>query len=164
MITFQTSVRVERPIDEVFAFVSDPLMFPRWNSAVQTVHGTSGQSGGPGSTYSMHRQLPTGQVDNELEVVGREHPTEFAIRTTSGPTPFLYNYRFAPEVADTVIYLDASVELPAATAVLGPLAARGVRRGVDANLAALKHTLEASAQDARSPAQSRRQSPDGVVW
>ena len=48
MITFQTSVHIERPIDEVFAFVSDPLMFPRWNSAVQTVHGTSGETGGPG--------------------------------------------------------------------------------------------------------------------
>jgi Polyketide cyclase / dehydrase and lipid transport len=83
VITFQTSVRVERPIGEVFAFVSNPLVFPRWNSAVQTVHGTSGESGGLGSTYSMQRQLPTGQVDNELEVVGREHPTEFAIRTTA---------------------------------------------------------------------------------
>ena len=90
MITFETSVRVERPIEEVFAFVSNPLLFPRWNSAVQTVHGTSGESGGPGSTYSMRRQLPTGQVENELEVLSREHPTKFGIRTTSGPTPFLY--------------------------------------------------------------------------
>ena len=90
MITFETSVRVERPIEEVFAFVSDPLMFPRWNSAVQTVHGTSGESGEPGSTYSMRRELPSGQVENELEVLSREHPTEFAIRTTSGPTPFLW--------------------------------------------------------------------------
>ena len=120
MITFQTSIRVERPIDEVFAFVSDPLMFPRWNSAVQTVHGTSEESGGAGSTYSMQRQLPTGQVDNELEILTREHPTKFSIRTTSGPTPFLYNYRFAPDGADTVVHLDASVELPGATAVLGP--------------------------------------------
>jgi hypothetical protein len=42
------------------------------------------------------------------------------------------------------VRLDASVEPAGATAVLGPFAARGVRRGVDANLAALKRTLEAS--------------------
>ncbi len=148
MITFQTSVRIQRPIDEVFAFVSDPLNFPRWNSAVQTVHGTSGQSGGPGSTYSMQRQLPTGQVENELEILSREHPTKFSIRTTSGPTPFLYHYRFARDGADTVIHLDASVDLPGVTAVLGPLAARGVTRGVDSNLSALQQALEASARDA----------------
>ena len=150
MIRLQTSVRVERPIEEVFAYIADPLLFPRWNSAVQTMHRTSGQNGAPGSTYSMRRQLPSGRVENELEVLSREHPTNFGIRTTSGPTPFLYNYRFAPDGADTVIYLNASVELPRATAVLGPLAARGVRRGVDANLAALKHALEASAREVRS--------------
>jgi uncharacterized protein YndB with AHSA1/START domain len=148
MITFETSVRIERPIEEVFAFVADPLLLPRWNSAVQTVHVTSGESGEPGSTYSMQRQLPIGPVENELEVVSREHPTEFAIRTTSGPTPFLYRYRFVADDSDTAVHLDASVELPGATAVLGPFAARGVRRGVDANLAALKHALEASVRHA----------------
>jgi ligand-binding SRPBCC domain-containing protein len=150
VITFQTGVRVERPVEEVFAFVSEPLLFPRWNSAVQTVHGTSGGSGEPGSTYTMRRQLPAGDTENELEVVAREHPTEFGIRTTSGPTPFLYGYRFASDGVDTVIHLDASVEMPGATAILGPLAARGVRRGVDANLAALKRTLEAGTRHPRS--------------
>ena len=151
MIAFQTSVRVKRPIEEVFAFVSDPLLFPRWNSAVQTVHHTSGEQGSMGSTYSMQRQLPTGQVDNDLEVLAREHPTEFDIRTTSGPTPFRYRYRFASDGADTLIRLDASVELSGVTSLLGPLAARGVKRGVDANLATLKYTLEARPKDAPSP-------------
>jgi uncharacterized protein YndB with AHSA1/START domain len=146
VITFQTSVRIEHPIEEVFAFVSNPLLFPHWNAAVQTVRGTAGESGRPGSTYSMRRELPTGQVENELEILGREHPTEFGIRTTSGPTPFVYRYRFAADGADTVVHLDASVDLPGATAILGPLAARGVRRGVDANLAALKQSLESATQ------------------
>ncbi len=150
MITFATSVRIECPIEEVFAFVSDPLLFPRWNSAVQTLHGTSGETGGLGSTYSMRREIPTGRVENELEVFEREHATEFGIRTTSGPTPFSYRYQFAPDGAGTVVHLDATVELPGVAAVLGPLAARGVRRGVDANFAALKRTLEASAKDTES--------------
>ena len=154
MITFEASVRIERPIDEVFAYVANPLLFSRWNSAVQTVHHASGESGVPGSTYSMRRQLPTGQVENELEVLSHEPPTKFGIRTTSGPTPFLYDYRFAPDGPGTVVHLGASVELPGATAILGPLAARGVRRGVDANLAALRTALEASARRAQPPQQA----------
>ena len=66
-------------------------------------------------------------------------------RTTSGPTPFIYRYRFASEGVGTIIHLDAGVELPGVAAVLGPLAARAVKRGVDANLAALKLTLESTA-------------------
>jgi uncharacterized protein YndB with AHSA1/START domain len=145
MIAFETSVRVERTIEEVFAFVADPLLFPRWNSAVQTVQLASGESAEPGSTYSMERELPTGHVENELEVFSRERPSEFGIRTTSGPTPFVYRYRFTSSGADTLVHLDASVELPGAAAVLGPLAAQAVRRGVDANFVALKLTLEANA-------------------
>lgn len=143
MTGFDTSVRVECPIDDVFAFVSDPLLLPRWNSAVETVDRTSGESGRRGSTYSMQRELPSGRVVNGLEVFAREEPTVFGIRTTSGPTPFSYRYGLARDGAGTVVRLDASVELPGVAAVLGPLAARAVRRGVDANFAALKHTLEA---------------------
>ena len=102
----------------------------------------SGGTGEPGSTYSMERELPSGQVENGLEVFVREQPTEFGIRTTSGPTPFVYDYRFASDGEDTIVHLDASVELAGIAGVLGPLAARAVRRGVDANFAALKRTLE----------------------
>ena len=143
MIAFETSVRVDRPIEEVFAFVSDPSLFPRWNSAVQAVDLISGSTGALGSTYAMQRELPSGQAENELEVFASEPPAEFGIRTTSGPTPFVYRYRFASEGADTVVRLDAGVELPGLAGALGPLAARAVKRGVDANFATLKRTLEA---------------------
>jgi uncharacterized protein YndB with AHSA1/START domain len=142
VISFETSVRIGRPIEEVFSLVSDPTQFPLWNSAVQAVHRTSGTTSEPGSTYSMERELPTGRAENQLEVVAREDPTEFAIRTTSGPTPFSYRYRFASDGSDTVVHLDATVELAGVAAALGPLAARGVRRGVEANFASLKRALE----------------------
>jgi Polyketide cyclase / dehydrase and lipid transport len=146
VIDFQTSVRIASPIEDVFALVSDPTRFPLWNSAVQTVHRTSGEPSGLGSTYTMQREIAGGRVENELEVFAREHPSEFGIRTTSGPTPFVYRYVFASAAADTVVHLQASVELSGLAGVLGPLAAHGIRRGVDANLSALRRTLEAGAR------------------
>jgi uncharacterized protein YndB with AHSA1/START domain len=41
VIRFETSVRIERPVEEVFTYVSDPENFSRWNSAVRTVRKTS---------------------------------------------------------------------------------------------------------------------------
>jgi uncharacterized protein YndB with AHSA1/START domain len=35
MTGFETSVFIRRPIEEVFAYVSDPLNLPHWNSAVR---------------------------------------------------------------------------------------------------------------------------------
>jgi ligand-binding SRPBCC domain-containing protein len=142
MIDFETTVRVERPVEEVFAFVSNPLLLPRWNSAVRAVRGTSAGMGEQGSTCLMERQLPQGRVENDLEIIDRKCPSEFGIRTTSGPTPFVYRYRFEAETGSTTITLSAEVELPGIAPLLGPLAARAVKRGVDANFATLKAILE----------------------
>jgi uncharacterized protein YndB with AHSA1/START domain len=131
MITIQTSIRIARPAEEVFALLADPLRFPLWNSAVTAVEGT-------GPTYVMHRSLPTGAAVNELEVVALEPPTRFVIRTTSGPTPFVYEYRVRAEGAATIVELDAEVDLPGPKLLVG----RAVKRGIDANLATLRDALE----------------------
>jgi uncharacterized protein YndB with AHSA1/START domain len=142
VIAFETDVHVARPLEEVFAFVSNPLNFPLWNSAVRAVRKTSGGESGVASTYSMERDLPGGRAVNELEVVASDRPRAFAIRTTAGPTPFLYRYRFTAEKSATVVTLDAQVELAGAAALLPALARRAVKGGVDENLLRLREVLE----------------------
>jgi carbon monoxide dehydrogenase subunit G len=142
MTAFKTSVRISRPIEDVFAFVSEPLNFPSWNSAVRAVRKTSEGESAEGSTYAMDRELPSGPAHNDLEVFAREHPIEFGICTTAGPTPFRYRYAFSGTDGQTVVQLDAVVELDGPAALLGPLVARAVKRGVDDNFAELKRILE----------------------
>jgi uncharacterized protein YndB with AHSA1/START domain len=142
-MNFETAVSIDRPVEEVFDYVSDPLNFPRWNSAVQAVRATSGQ-GEQGSTYAMERELPSGHAENDLEIVEVERPSAFTIRTTSGPTPFVYRYRFESDGDGTRLALAAEVELGGIAGALGPLASRTVKRGVDANFADLKRILEAA--------------------
>jgi hypothetical protein len=96
----------------------------------------------------MERQLPSGRVQNDMEVFSHDRPLEFGIRTTSGPTPFSYLYRFVPEGRDTLLRLEGGFTLEGAPALLGPLAARAVRHGVDGNLATLKRLLESVARTA----------------
>lgn len=138
-----TSVTIDRPIADVFAYVSDPRNLPAWNSAVEDVRPRS--LGGPevGSVYSMQRQLPSGRTANQLEIVIRHPPSEFALRTTSGPTPFLYRYRFVADDTSTVIEFGGDVDLPS----VGGIAGQFVRRGIDRNLATLKRILEAATLD-----------------
>src|SRR3954447_21419155 len=131
MISIQTSIRIARPIDDVFALLADPLRFPLWNSAVTAVEET-------GPAYTMRRSLPTGPAVNELEVVAREAPARFGIRITSGPTPFVYEYRLRAEGGATVVELDAEADLPGPKLLVG----RVVKRGIDANLATLRDLLE----------------------
>jgi uncharacterized protein YndB with AHSA1/START domain len=145
MTGFETRVVIRRPIEEVFAYVSDPLNLPHWNSAVRAVRKTSGRESEVGSTYTVERELPRGGVQNDLEVFAREQPAQFGIRTTSGPTPFTYHYGFSAADGQTVVQLDAVLQLDGPAALLGPLAGRAVKRGVDDNFAELKRILETSA-------------------
>jgi uncharacterized protein YndB with AHSA1/START domain len=135
MIEIQTSVRIARPASEVFALLSDPTRFPLWNSAVDSVRPT-------GSTFAMERTLPGGRARNELEITELGEPERFGIRTLSGPTPFAYRYRLTPDGGATLVALDATVELGRPAELLGPLAARAVKHGIDANLATLRDALE----------------------
>jgi uncharacterized protein YndB with AHSA1/START domain len=144
VIAFETQIIIERPIEDVFAYVSDPLNFPRWNSAVQAVRKTRAGGNSVSSTYAMERRLPTGRAVNELEVVARQEPSVFAVRTTSGPTPFHYRYRLSTDSGLTLVRLEAEVELGGAAALVPQLARRAVKKGVDDNLALLKNVLEAS--------------------
>jgi hypothetical protein len=141
MSAFETGVRIERGVDDVFAYVSDPLNMPHWYSAVQAVRSVSGPELQAGSTYLIQRELPGGRAENELEIVTRDPPAEFTIRTTSGPTPLIYRYRFSPDATATLVQLHGTIELAGIAAIAGPLAVRAVKRGMDANLAALKIIL-----------------------
>ena len=73
MTRFETSIRISRPIEEVFAYVSDPLNFNRWNSAVVAMRKVRGRENEVGSTYAMERRLPSGRVHNELAIVPAAH-------------------------------------------------------------------------------------------
>jgi uncharacterized protein YndB with AHSA1/START domain len=137
-----TSVHIRRPIEDVFAYLSDPANFSDWNSAVRTVRTTSETTAEAGSTYAMERELPSGRAENELEIATLQRPREFTIRTTSGPTSFRYRYRLTSQSGETIVTLDAEVALEGAIAFAAPLARRAVKRGVDDNFAELKKILE----------------------
>ena len=142
MTRFETTVAIARPRDAVFAYVADPRHFPAWNSAVERVVPLNDATPAAGGRYVMQRQLPTGAATNELEIVTLRPPEELAIRTTNGPTPFLYRYEFATTGTATLVSLYADVRIGGAASLLGPLAAQAIKRGVNANLATLGDILE----------------------
>lgn len=108
-----------------------------WNLAVTTVQPVPGMPG----HHVMRRELPTGLAINEIAIAARR-PEEVTLRTITGPTPFVYHYTFEPTPAGTRITLRAEMELGGIARLTAPLAAHGLRRGVDANLHSLRDILD----------------------
>lgn len=142
MIRLSTSIVVARSAEDVFDVVADPRRFPEWNSAVESVNSPSAGMSDIGARYVMHRQLSSMHAVNDLEIVAHERPREFAIRTTSGPTPFAYRFRVEATGTATTLTLNAEIDPSSVPVVVRPLAGRLIKRGIDENLFALKHLLE----------------------
>jgi hypothetical protein len=137
MIRFETAVEIARRRADVFDHVADPGRLAEWNVAVTAVEPLPGT---PGHCV-MRRELPTGVVINEIAIAARR-PDEMTLQTITGPTPFVYRYTFEPTSTGTRITLRAEMELGGIARLAGPLAAQGLRRGVDVNLSSLRNILE----------------------
>jgi uncharacterized protein YndB with AHSA1/START domain len=78
-------VTIDRPIEEVFAFLADGTNNPRWRSGVLEITRTSAIDG-LGSTYRQILRGPGGRrVDGDYEVTNYQPPHQLEFRVTAGP-------------------------------------------------------------------------------
>ena len=56
MLEFENTIRIDRPVDEVFALLLDFENIPKWNYYVLEVRKLSGSPTGTGTTYHQVRK------------------------------------------------------------------------------------------------------------
>jgi hypothetical protein len=150
---FTNSIEIDRPLDAVFEYVSDITNGSVWDSAVIKITKLSEGRAKQCSTYRMVRKLPGGEAENILEMVELVPNHEIALKTTSGPTPFLHRYSFESISTGTRIVLESELLSEHLGRDVGGVASIPpdsmlepfVKRGVLSNLHILKSILESSA-------------------
>jgi len=133
---FVHSQLIERPLAEVFAFVSDPENLSRWNYYV--IECTKVEAGPTrvGSTYRLVRKSDT-RVFGLTEL---EPDRRLAVRFRA-PTPPL-EIRFTVESTVTGTRLTDECDLNGIAGFVAGLATGPIRRAVGENLDKLKQLLE----------------------
>lgn len=146
MGTFQTTIEIARPAEDVFAVLADTETAPRWYEAVVSAVKTTPGPVGYGTRYRLVRSLRGGVVENEVEIEEHEPSRRVTLASISGPTPFRYRYRLDPnEAGITTVTLTGDITadgLPGVPAALAPFATHLFARGMRQNLVALKHLIE----------------------
>jgi uncharacterized protein YndB with AHSA1/START domain len=89
MGAFRLEVRIDRPPREVFRVLSEVAAMPSWYEAVRQVILLTSGVAGLGARYDIVRRLPGGAVVNQIAVIGSVPDLRFAIRSVTGPTPFV---------------------------------------------------------------------------
>ena len=87
MIETSTSIEIERPADEVFAFVSEFPNNPRWQRGQRACRWTSEPPLRVGSTYEQHVRFLGRDVVNAFRVVDLEPGRRVTFTSTSGTFP-----------------------------------------------------------------------------
>lgn len=146
MATIEASVVINRPIEEVFAFVTDFKKMPLWMSDLVEAKQTSDSPVGVGTTASAVANPLGRRIENTQEVTEYEPNRKFAFKSTSGPVASKDNYTFDSVAGGTKITRMAEAEMTGFFRLAKPLATRMLNRQFETNFANLKDLLEAQAQ------------------
>ena len=141
MSTYAHTIEIARPVADVFAFVTEPALYPRWQPSLVRVEP---HAPGPlrlGSEATEVRRFLGRELETTWTCVEHRPCSRTAIESEDGPVPF--RGTFALEPSDTGTRFTWTVDLSGATSLLaGPLVGRATKRELQANSGRLKALLE----------------------
>ena len=98
MINIEKSIVIDKPIEEVFAYVTDGSKAPNWQGGLEAVEG---QSSTVGSQYTEVRKFMGREMRSVMEVTAFEPNTRWAAKVLKGPVPYEVTVRLAPQDGST---------------------------------------------------------------
>jgi uncharacterized protein YndB with AHSA1/START domain len=145
MFAIEKHVVIDRPVGDVFAFVSDQTNASQWQRGLAEVNRSSTGPIGVGTRHTFVRTLMGRRMDGSNEYTDYEPDRYVAFKATSGGVGLRASYTV--EAAGTGrSRLTAWMELrpSGVLRVMEPLLSASLRRDVEANLDSLKRLLEAA--------------------
>ena len=142
MQTFENTVTIQRPAEEVFAFLAHFENIPMWNYAIEETSKASAGPVGVGTRYRQTRSVPSRSTEG-FAVTVYEPTRRLAIQGQIGPFQAVISYELNAAAGATTLVnrveLDPS---PAMLKLIAPLATPRVKTAVAQNLSKLRQVLE----------------------
>jgi uncharacterized protein YndB with AHSA1/START domain len=143
---FRATVVIDRPIDEVFAFLSDGENDPKFSPRVLQIAKTTDGPPAVGTVYASTVKDAGMKTQREFKLTEFEPPTrirwaEVSKNLVTAPEG---GYDFAPEGERTRVTIYNVLEGHGLGKLIAPLALRSARKGADDFGKAIKAAVEAS--------------------
>ncbi len=143
MTRFEHSVVIERPIEEVWAYVTEAANNPVWQGPMLEVRSGSGTTMEVGTQIEEIVQFLGKRFHITLEITEHEPMSRSAVRTSSGPVRLDGTYRFDRVDGGTRFSTQGDVEAHGFFKLAEPVFARMARREWVSSCETLKDVLEA---------------------
>ena len=145
MINVQESIVINRPIDEVFAFVANFENNPKWESNFQKVKLLSSTPSGVGTKYQCELKLPGQTASSKFEITEYQVNKKIAFEgEPAGPAKPDGSYLFEAVPDGTKITLVPQPKFSGLFKLMEPMMAGYVRKQNQEHLKKLKSVLETS--------------------
>jgi len=144
MIKVEESIVINRPVSDVFLFVSNFENLPQWESNFQKVKLLSATPTDVGTTYQCQLKLPGQTASSKFEITEFEVNKKIAFEAEpAGPAKPNGSFRFETVPGGTKVTLLPRPEFRGFFKLLEPMMAGYVRKQNQAHLSTLKRILEA---------------------
>ncbi len=143
MITFETSIEIRRPVEAVFAFVSDPRNEPQWEETVKEVRVTPDGPPAVGTQVTKVGSFLGVKLEATNELTALVPNRSLSFKGTSGPASMKATMRFEAVGEGTRLSGTFQVEPGGLFKMAGPLFASQAKKQMEADLQRLKELLEA---------------------
>jgi uncharacterized protein YndB with AHSA1/START domain len=137
------TIHIRRPVEDVFAVLTNVELTGRWYPADVEEWWTSAPPHGVGSTRRARVRVLGRGVENDAVVTAYDPPSLAAMKGTSPSAPFEVTLAFAPEGDGTRVVVDSAFHPRGVMKIVAPLFVRSYERGWDRGMANLKRMMEA---------------------
>lgn len=144
MARIEASVVIDRPIEEVFAYVGDLEKNVQWTAELVEVKKTSEGPVGVGTTWVAVAQVLGRRIEDTVEVSEFEPSRKYSFKHAAGPISIEKDeFTFESVTGGTKVTHAVEAEIGGFFRIAEPLVTRMMRRQWETNFAALKDLLEA---------------------
>jgi uncharacterized membrane protein len=145
MITIETSIEIRRPVEVVFAFVSDLRNEPQWRESFKVKEYRVTPDGPPavGTQVTAVGSFLSVKLEAASQITALEPNRSFSIKGSSGPALLEATMRFEAVGEGTRLSGTFQAEPGGLFKVAGPLLASQFKKQYEADLQRLKELLEA---------------------
>ena len=143
MVAVEKMITINRPVEEVFAYVSDLQNSPLWQKGLLEARRISEGPLGLGTQYSDVRKFKGGRnVESVIQCTAYEPDKKLVIKTISSAWPYEDTYLFESSAGSTRLTNRLELQTSGLMALAGPLITSGLRRDMETNFGVLKDLLE----------------------
>jgi uncharacterized protein YndB with AHSA1/START domain len=137
------TVEVRKPIEDVFAVLTDVTLTGRWYPAEVEEWWLTPPPHGVGSKRRARVKLMGRATENDAQVTEYDPPRRAAIKGLSRSAPFEVTFLFEPIDGGTRVNVDSTFRLGGLLRLIGPLFIGPYERGWERGLLRFKRMMEA---------------------